>query len=119
MHVQTDIPLASDEGFPRMNADTNANRSVAQTAGDLLGSRNCVRGSRERSKERVALRIHLDARVPRQACAYDATMGVEEIDVPVTVLVKQPGRACDVGEQKRDSSGREILSHAESIFPPR
>ncbi len=38
-------------------------------------------------------------------------MGGEEVRVPVAVLVKQPRRARDVGEEECDGAAQEMLSH--------
>ena len=119
MHVQTDIPLPSDKGFARVNSNANTNGASAQAVADLLGSRNGVRGSAERCKTRITLHVHVDARVPRQSVADDRAMSCEKLNVRVAALVKQLRRAFNVGEEKRDCAGREILSHAELIFPLR
>jgi hypothetical protein len=95
-----------------VDPDANANRSAAQALTDLFGSGHRSGSPRERGEERVALRVHLDPRTPAQSATYHLPMRVEKVRVRVAVLMKEPRRALDVGEEERDGAAWKILSHA-------
>ena len=60
---------------------------------------------REGDEERVALRVHLDAVVSREGLADHPPMLGEEIGVGGPVLLEEPRRPFDVGEEERDRAG--------------
>ena len=62
-------------------------------------------GPRERDEEGVALRVHLDAVVPREGVADRAPVLGEEIGVGRPVLLQQARRPLDVGEEERHRAG--------------
>jgi hypothetical protein len=119
MHVETHVTLLSHERFSGVNPNANAKRAVPQALTDLLGSVDGMRGSREGGEERVTLRVHLDSRMPAKSTADYVAVGGEKVRVQVAMLLEQLGRARDIGEKERDGAAWKILSHAESIMPPR
>jgi hypothetical protein len=88
-----------------------------------LRLRRCGDGSGrpwEGDEERVALRIHFDAVVPYKSLAQQAPVLGKELGIAVPVLLKEPRRPFDVGEEERDRAGRQrrfahgaIISKAE------
>ena len=67
-----------------------------------------VRRAREGDDERVALRIHLDAAVPRESVAQHHPVLAQELGVALPVLAQQPRRALDVREEERNRARREL-----------
>jgi len=69
---------------------------------------NCVR---ENIEERVALRVHLDTPTTSEDLAKFGAMLDERARIKLfPKLVEQPGRAFNVGEEKRHRPGRKITS---------
>ena len=64
---------------------------------------------RERDEERVALRVDLDAAVPRERVPQHPPVLGQRLRIPLRAeLVQQPRRALDVREQEGDRAGGEI-----------
>ncbi len=90
---------------------------VRQRALSVLGSRHRIRGTAERDKERVALRIDLDAVVRRERGPQTAAMLVQRVAVTVAELLQQPRRALDIREEQRDDTRREVPRHGKNPTP--
>ena len=79
--VHPDIALVGDERLARVQAHAHPHRARRERSVPVGRSRECVRGFRERDKERVALRVDLDAAMPRERVAEHAAMLGERIGV--------------------------------------
>ena len=64
--VHPDVALVGHDGLARVQPHANADRSVAKRRLPVRGGADRVGGARERDEERIALRVHLDAAVPRE-----------------------------------------------------
>ena len=64
----------------------------------------------EGDKERVALRVDLEAVPFRERRAQHLALIGEEVRVPWRRSFQQPRRALDVGEQERDRASRDRLA---------
>ncbi len=109
--VDADVSLLRNERLPGVDPDPNTNRPAAQAVTDLLGSGHRSGSPRERGEERVALRVHLDPRMPAQSATYHLPMCTEKVRVRVAVLMKELRRALDIGEEECDGAAWKILSH--------
>ena len=110
--VGADVALVRQQRRARVNAHPHRDRQ--RRLGFLRGRQRTRRG-RERDEERIALRVDLDAAVPRERVAQDASMLGERLRVlRLAELVQQPRRALDVGEEEGDGAGRE-LAHPSMI----
>ena len=74
----------------------------------VAGGGDRVRCARERDEERVALRVHLDAAVPRKRLPQHTAMLAQQCRVPFAMLVQQPRQALDIGEEERHGSAGKI-----------
>ena len=106
--VHPDVPLVGLDRLSRVEPHADADRSARERLSPVLGRRDCVRRSREGDEERVALGIHLRAVVPREGVPQGAAVLGEEIGVVRPVLLQEPRRALDVGEEKRDGAGGKL-----------
>ena len=104
MDVDPDVALVGDDRLARVEPHADADRPVVERRLAVGGGGERVRCARERDEERVALRVHLDAAVPRERLAQDAPVLGQQVRVPVAVLVQQPRRAFDVREEERDGA---------------
>ena len=113
MDVQTDVALAAQVRFARMDAHANADGLVVRPR--LCGKRALGVGRgldracrrREREKERVALRVDLGAVVPSDGLTEDEAMKLQRVAVRGSEPPEQVGGALDVREEQRDGAGRE------------
>jgi hypothetical protein len=108
MHIHPDVALVCQHRLARVNPDPDLDR----TGGEILLhlTRRChrARRPRERDEERVTLRVHLDPVVARERLPQEPPMLREQLRVAVAMLLKQPRRALDVGEEKRDGPARQL-----------
>ena len=65
--VDPDVALLGHDRLARVEPHAHADRPAAERRLPVGGGRDRVGGARERDEERVALRVHLDAAVPREA----------------------------------------------------
>ena len=72
------------------------------------GGRNGFGGARKRDEEGVPLRVDLDARVLREGIPQNPPVLGEEVGVCRPVLLEEPRRALDVGEEEGDGATREL-----------
>jgi hypothetical protein len=77
--VDADVPLLGSPGLARVHSHANPHRPVGERALGLVGGCDRVARARECEKERIALRVHLDASVPREDLAQHATVLGEHV----------------------------------------
>ena len=106
--VDADVTLLRDERFAGVEAHSDTERAVLERPLGVGRSTQRVGRAREGDKERVALRVDLDAAVSGEGVAQDPTVLSENAGVGVAELVKEPRRALDVGEEEGDGAGREL-----------
>jgi len=110
--VRSDVPLADDVRRPGVDPDAHANWSSGKHLLRFRGRGKCSRRSRERDEERVALGIHFDTVVARERLTQGATMLRQRVCIGIGAqTLQEPRRALDVGEDKRDGSGRKFPLH--------
>jgi AbrB family looped-hinge helix DNA binding protein len=118
--VHSDVAVGRQERLAgvKPHADPDWNSTKRRLRRD--GRRDGVGRAGECDEERVSLRVDLDAVVPRDRIANHAPVPGEELGVRRAVLLKQPRRCFDVGEEKRDGAGWKtlgfhcaIISHAD------
>jgi hypothetical protein len=105
--VEPHITLVGDDRLAGVEAHPHADRPLLERSLPLTRGIERIRGASERDKERVALRVDLDAVVPLECLAQRAAVRGEGLGVVVAELVQQPSRAFDVGEEKGDRAGGE------------
>ena len=113
--VDPDVALVGHDRLARVEPHADADRPVAERRLPVGGGGDRVGGARERDEERVALRVHLDAAVPRESLAQHTAVLAQQLRVALAVLVQQPRRALDVREQERHRPRRQVPWHARSI----
>ena len=86
-----------------------------QRALSVLGSRHRIRGTAQRDKERITLRIHLDSAVRHERGPQTAAMLVQRVAVTVAELLQQPCRALDIREEQRDDTRRQVPRIARNL----
>jgi hypothetical protein len=84
----------------------------------LRRGRDRVGCPRERDEERIPLRVDLDAGVALEGVSQRLAVRGEEIGVAVAVLLEEPRRALDVGEEEGDGAGGKIAPAHDAIFAP-
>jgi hypothetical protein len=85
-----------------------------QRLGDL--GRRCQRAGcrRKRCEACISLRVHLDALARPARVSYDPSVLAERVGIALGAqLVQELRRALDIGEEKRDGSGREVGAHGQ------
>ena len=106
--VHPDVALVGHDRLARVEPHPDADRPVAERRLPVGGGGERVGGAREGDEERVALRVHLDAAVPRKGVAQHAAVLAQQLRVALAVLVQQPRRALDVREEERHCSARKV-----------
>jgi hypothetical protein len=110
--VEADVAFVADRRLARVEPHPHPH---LRAAGPLVSSQCALALDRcrdgiacplERVEERVALRVHFASAGLGKGCAQDAAMIADNGGVVVAELVEELRRALDVGEQKRDRSGR-------------
>src|SRR3954469_11446539 len=89
-----------------MDADPNTHRPIRSH--DLPGGRDRVGGTGKGDEEGVTLGVDLDPVMTVDRASQGSPVVGEEIGVSRPVLMDQPGRALDIGEQEGDGAGREV-----------
>ena len=111
VHVQADVALVRHARLARVESHPHPDRARSERPLRFLRRCDRVRGAGEGDKERVALRVHLDAAVIVERGSEQAAVLVERRCVAVAELVQQLRRALDVGEEERDDASRQIAGH--------
>ena len=112
VNVGSDIALGCQMRRSGVEADAHADRARSQRLECLGCRRQRARRSREGDEEGVALGVDLDTAVVRERRTEDAAVLGERVGICLrTQLVKEPGRALDVGEEEGNGSGRQISLH--------
>ena len=114
MHIDADVAVLGDERFSGVETHAHADRTIGERVTAFGRGRQRLPRLRERDEERVALRVHLEAAVPREGVTQHPPVLRQHLRVGVPELVQQPRRALDVGEKESDGSGRP-LGHAGMI----
>ena len=106
--VDADVALVGDDRLTRVDPDPHLHRTVAERLLRFSRGRDGVSRADERDEERVALRVDLDPFVTTEHVAQGSPVLGKQRHVARPVLVQQPRRALDVGEEERDRSSREL-----------
>ncbi len=106
--VDPDVALVRRLWLTGVDSDAHADGAALERVARVGGRRHCVRCAREGNEERVALRVDLDAVVSRERFSQGAAVLREEIRVARSVLLEEPRRALDVGEEEGDGAGRKL-----------
>ena len=114
--VDPEVALLGYDRLARVEPHADADRSVAERRLAVGGGGDRVGGARERDEERVALRVHLDAAVPRKGLAQHTAVLAQQLRVALAVLVQQLRRALDVREEERHCSAGKV-AHTPMIQP--
>ena len=110
--VGADVALVGDVRRSGVDAHADADGRCGQTP--LGGLGGCQRSSRRRegNEERVPLCIHLHPTLARKCRAHDPAVILQRVGIALGAeLGQEPRRALDVGEEKRDGSGRKLPAH--------
>ena len=105
MHIDPDVAAVGHQRLTRVHAHPHPDGAV-QSLLTLRRSGKRIRRPRKRDEERIPLRVHLDAAMPRERASQHPPMLRQRIRVCVAQLVQQPRRALDVREQERDRPTR-------------
>ena len=106
--VHSHVALLGQLGLAGVDSHPNADRPVAERRAGRGPCCDRIRCPPEGDEESVALRVDLDAAVPFERFSQRGAVTGEELGVTGSMLEKQPRRAFDVGEEKRDGSGRQF-----------
>ena len=120
MDVDADVALVGHDRLARVQTHPNNDRAVFEGVPRFRGSRNCIGGARKRDEEGIPLSVDLDARVPRECVPqYPSVLG-EQVGIGCPMLLEEPRRALDIGEEEGDGSAREV-AHGSilELAPPR
>ena len=79
--VDPDVALLGYDRLARVEPHAHADRPAAERSLPVGGGRDRVGGARERDEERVPLRVHLDAAVPRKGLPQDAAVPAQQLRV--------------------------------------
>src|SRR5688572_17947861 len=122
MDPETHVPLPRRTWFSRMQAHPHADLDamlpglVGEGPLGLYRARDRISRARERDEERVTLRVDLSATMRLEALTQDPLVNGECDLVPAAELLQKLRRAFDIGEQERDSAGRQ-LDHLFALCP--
>jgi hypothetical protein len=94
-----------------VDTDANANRT-GQPFSRVVGRRKCTRRRRECDKERIALRVDLDAAVRLERLSQYAAMLGERLRIRLRAeLVQQARRPLHIREEEGHGARRELAPH--------
>ena len=105
--VDPDVALLGHKRLAGVQSHPHPNGTALEFVARVCRSRKCVRRLPEGDEECVALRVDLDAPVPREGSAEYATMLGKQAGIAGAVLLQQPRRALDVREEERDRALRQ------------
>src|SRR5262245_1183266 len=112
MDVCSYVALVRQQRCPRVEADTDADRTGRE---NICEGQRCIERSRcrwKREEEGVALCVDLGGALRSARLANDAAMLGERLGVRLRAeLLQQPGRPLHIREEERDRTGGEIASH--------
>ena len=115
VNVDADVALLGCDRLARVEPHAHSDRPVAERRLPVGGGRDRIGGARERHEERVALRVDLDAAVPRESLPQHTTVLAQQLRVTHAMLVQQPSRPLDIRKQERHRPRRQVPWHARSI----
>jgi len=85
--------------------DADANRTVGERLPRLLGGGGRLVSASECKEAGIALRVDLDAAVAAKRSAECPPVFGKRLAIALAVLLQQPRRPLDVGEEKGDRAG--------------
>ena len=115
VNVDADVALLGCDRLARVEPHAHSDRAAAERRLPVGGGRDRIGGARERHEERVALRVDLDAAVPRESLPQHTTVLAQQLRVTHAMLVQQPRRPLDIRKQERHRPRRQVPWHARSI----
>ena len=119
--VEPEVPLLAHRRLTRVQAHPHADFFLLWPRVSGEGALSCDRAghgvprSRERVEEGVALRVDLRAALFAELVSEEPAVVADDLAVGVTELLEQPGRALDIGEQKRDRPAGEHIHARECM----
>src|SRR6266853_777977 len=121
MDVQADVTVCSHGWLAGVQPHPHPHWPVGERPLSILGCGHRVGCSRECDKERIALGVDLNPAVALERIAQYPPMFSEQACVGVWLLVQQPSRRLDVGEEKGHRPAREfshlgVLSHQDDLL---
>ncbi len=112
IHVLPHVSLRSQVRRAGMEAHPDADRAGGQRLLRLARGLNRLRRAREGVEEGIPLRIDLHAAAGREHLSQQAPVLCQRLGVRLRAeLVQELGRPLDVGEEKGDGAGGELLPH--------
>ena len=115
--ICADVPLGRPDRGARVDPDADPDGAGSQGTTAILGGLERAVRRREREEEGVALGVDLYAAVTSEGLPQHATVLGEQVRVGgLAEPVQQSGRTLDIGEQKRDSSGRQVGAHHRTVL---
>jgi hypothetical protein len=105
--VDAHVPLLGRDGIARVHAHPHQHGAAGERRLRFRGRGDRLAGGRECVEEGVALCVHLDAVVRGERIPQDAPVVREQRRVALAVLLQQPRRPLDVGEEECDGAGRQ------------
>ena len=106
--VDADVALVGHDRLAGVEPHAYADRAVLERGPRFRGSGNGFGGARKRDEEGIALRVDLDPECLANASLRAAPVLGEEVGVCRPVLLEEPRRALDVGEEEGDGAAREL-----------
>jgi hypothetical protein len=119
MDVEPRVALGPDDRLASVQAHADPDRARLQRLLGLGGRRHGVARVGEGDEEGVALRVDLGSAMPYERLPEQASVLGKSVGIPVAELMKEAGRALDVGEEKRHCAARKIAHPKPRIAPHR
>ena len=108
MHIDTDVPLPRQRRRTGMQTHPHPHRRRQQRRLRRFRGTHRSRRVGERAQKRIALRVHLCARVSGHRLSDQLSVLGQDVLVRGAELGEEPRRALDVGEEQSDGAGRQI-----------
>ena len=109
VNVDADVALRSHDRLARVNSHAHSDGAVLEGLPRFRGCGDGVRGAGKGHEERIALRIHLDARVPGKGASQGLPVAREQLGVAGAVFPEEARGAFDVREQESDRAPWQLL----------
>jgi hypothetical protein len=108
VQVHPHVALVGSDWLSGVDTDPHAYGAVGERSLRVGCGDNSILRARESDEKRVALCVNLGAAMIGERLPQHLAVGGEGLRVVIPELVQQLGRPLDVGEEERDSSGREV-----------
>ena len=118
VHVEADVALVRHDRLARVDPDPHADGAALERLAPVGRGGDRVRRPREGDEEGVSLRVHLHPAVLGEGGPQRTPVVGEQLDVRGAVLLEQPRRALDVGEEERHRAARQVPSAHGAIIAP-